>query len=203
MTTVLEKEFGLSTSIIESTEDLRVIRDVMKFLIDGNKVVFLINKGKDISTAKDKVEICELEFVSRIATKYPFESTMFETNIYSHTKEVLRTVFNRLGKELFSWGETIDTNKTEIILEIPCRDELVNDFLARDTVKLDSRYVVSIEEDKFYSRRVEIDPGVTIYPEINKYISVVVSEDFLHIIYEIITSDYEWFDKERLLIGLS
>ena len=34
MTTVLEKEFGLSTSTIESTEDLRVIRDVMKFLID-------------------------------------------------------------------------------------------------------------------------------------------------------------------------
>ena len=75
----------------------------------------------------------------------------------------------------------------------------MNDFLTRDTVKLDSRYVVSIEEDKFYSRRVEIDPGVTM---INKYISVVVSEDFLHIIYEIITSDDEWFDKERLLIGL-
>lgn len=202
MTTVLEKEFGLSTSIIEGTEDLRVIRDTMKFLKDGNKVGFLIDKGKDISAAKDKVEICELEFVSRIATKYPFENTMFETNIYSHTKEVLRTVFNRLGKELFSWGETIDTNKTEIILETPCRDELVNDFLARDTVKLDSRYVVSIEEDRFYGRRIEIDPGITIYPEINKYISVIVSEDFLHIVYEIITSDDEWSDKERLLIGL-
>ena len=202
MTTVLEKEFGLSTSTIESAEDLRVIRDVMKFLIDGNKVGFLVNKGKDISAAKDKVEICELEFVSRIATKYPFENTMFETNIYSHTKEVLRTVFNRLGKELLSWGETIGTNKTEVILETPCRDALVNNFLARDTVKLDSRYVVSIEDKKLYGRSIEVDSKGTMCPEINKYISIVISEDLLHIVYEIITSDDEWSDKERLLAGL-
>lgn len=199
MTTVLEKEFGLSTSIIESTEDLRVIRRAIEILKGVSPIRYMVNKGKDISVAKDKVEMCEDEFVSRIATKYPFENTMFETNIYSCTKEIFRTTLNKLGKELFSWDEVINTNKTEIILETPCRDELVNDFLARDTVKLDSRYVVSIEEDKFYSRRVEIDPGATM---INKYISVVVSEDLLHIVYEIITSDDEWFDKERLLAGL-